>query len=150
MKDMKQWAKDYPIGKEVNYQSIIGVTPLKLCEIKTEPWELSSGNWLVKVSDQSGGVSIDHISERTEPELTENQIDVGAHTMGLSNGEERNFFVAGSKGQAIKDLEILEGYGYAFSFKGPILSDDKRVFNLTEEGKEAITKAYKRREKQRS
>ena len=146
MKDMKQWAKDYPIGKEVNYQSIIVGAPLKLCEIKTAPWELSPGNWLVKVSGQSGGVSIDHVSERTEPELTKNQIDVGAHTIGLSNGEKRNFFGAGSKGKDREDLDILEGYGYAFSFKGPSWSGDDRIFNLTDEGKEAITKAYKRRE----
>jgi len=65
MKDIEQWTKENPIGKEAVYQSILGVSELKKVTIKSEPWEVC-GAWVVKVSGVSGGVDVDHIMNSPE------------------------------------------------------------------------------------
>ncbi len=64
MKDIEQWTNDNPIGKAVDYQSIIGKSPLTPTQIKSKPWELSPGAWIVKVKGKSGGVSVNHVFDR--------------------------------------------------------------------------------------
>lgn len=142
MKDIKQWDKDKLIGKAVDYQSIIGKTPLIPTQVTSEPWQLGD-YWVVNVKGILGGVDVGHVFYRRA--LTNNQIDVGQHTIGLENGEERNFFGAGSNGQDRQDLNVLEGYGYAMSVDSPDWSGDDKVFTLTDKGKKVITKAFKRR-----
>lgn len=142
----KAWSRKNPKGKEVHYQSVMGCSTLERCRIQSwGSWELSPGSWVVKVSGQSGGVSIEHIFDIIE--LTKNQITVGAHTIGLDRDKKRNYFCAGSKGQDREDLDILEGYGYAISIDIPVFSGDDRVFHLTELGIHAITEAFKARTK---
>ena len=51
------------VGTLVDYHSEIGgpVTK-KNCKIRSGPWQLGSGQWVIKIEGMAGGVSLDALS----------------------------------------------------------------------------------------
>lgn len=52
-------------GIKVLYHSITGY-PGKEYTVRSEPWQLGSGEWVVLLDGISGGVAVDHISKVVE------------------------------------------------------------------------------------
>ncbi|WP_407282172.1 hypothetical protein V7O61_08270 [Methanolobus sp. WCC1] len=52
-------------GMRVIYHPYIGASGEEHI-VASEPWELGSGDWVVKLKDKSGGVGVDFISEILE------------------------------------------------------------------------------------
>ena len=51
------------IGTLVDYHSEIGGPVTKPnCAIRSAPWQLGNGQWVIKISGMAGGVSLDALS----------------------------------------------------------------------------------------
>ena len=51
------------MGALVDYHSEIGGPVTKTnCKIRSGPWQLGSGQWVIKISGMAGGVSLDALS----------------------------------------------------------------------------------------
>lgn len=61
------WLK---IGVEVDYHAIIG-GPVTLAKtrVRSDPWQLGHGEWVVLIEDHPGGVSLDAITLATIPAI---------------------------------------------------------------------------------
>ena len=51
----------FPLGAAVRYFPVSGRTSFVRASIRSEPWELGDGSVVIKITGQSGGVSIYHL-----------------------------------------------------------------------------------------
>jgi hypothetical protein len=59
-----KWFNDkYEVGSNFIYQSVIGVTDKINVATRSEAWDLSHGDTIVKVTGVTGGVCISHLIE---------------------------------------------------------------------------------------
>jgi hypothetical protein len=58
---IEQVNKKFPVGTKVKYYPIMGFDKFSEHEINSEPWELGHGDIVIKVTDKSGGVCVDHL-----------------------------------------------------------------------------------------
>ena len=49
------------IGNRVKYYPLKDAPGCKLTTIRSKPWKLGSGTWVVLVKNITGGVAIDHL-----------------------------------------------------------------------------------------
>lgn len=50
---------DVKVGMSVDYHGIIGgPATIQNCTVKSDPWQLGDGTWVVKISEISGGVDL--------------------------------------------------------------------------------------------
>jgi len=53
----------FEMGAIVNYHSEIGgPVTMSDCKIRSGPWQLGSGQWVIKITGIAGGVSLDALS----------------------------------------------------------------------------------------
>ena len=64
IKTMKaeEWNEKYPVGTEVTYQSVIGVTEHRRTITRSEAWELGHGEVVVQIKGRTGCVAITHLT----------------------------------------------------------------------------------------
>lgn len=59
---IEQITKKMPVGAKVKYfPLLINKSVFTEHEVRSEPWTLGHGEIVIKVSNKSGGVSIDHL-----------------------------------------------------------------------------------------
>lgn len=73
-------------------------------------------------------------------EITDYQISIMRHTVGIGRGENRNFFGTGLATQDSIEFEKLVALGLATSETPPTWSGDRVVYRLTAKGREALKK----------
>jgi len=67
----QKWAnEELPIGTKVWYYPVKGKMERSEHEIRSEPWQLGHGDWVVKISNKAGGVSVDHLVRIPETALS--------------------------------------------------------------------------------
>ena len=65
MSGMVEFRNKIKIGMNVDYHSMIGGPVTKPnCKIMSEPWQLGSGTWVVKIDQVRGGVDLAAISSK--------------------------------------------------------------------------------------
>jgi len=61
--DMHEFARQFPPGTTVKYFPLVGLAHFERAEIASYPWQIGSGDVIVKLDGYVGGVSIDHIEK---------------------------------------------------------------------------------------
>ena len=69
-------------------------------------------------------------------ETNKYQNELMQHTIGLSNGEDRNWFGTGSKGKDAIEFDKLVIGGLAIRVPAPSWSGDDVIYHLTDKGKQ--------------
>jgi hypothetical protein len=73
-------------------------------------------------------------------EVTESQIHILRHSLGLTRGEEiyRNHYVAGPGSTNFADCCALVDAGYMSKHRSELLHENDRYFRVTDEGKRLV------------